>query len=176
MKQLRSIWLKFKLQLARWGLHWRRVRKGFPVEDNVLITPNLFVGGQFRGSQVKRFLDWEITGVISMRLHYPKSLDTQTSIEFLNLPTQDRHAPKLSDLKKGVAFIQKHIDQGGKVYVHCQLGEGRGPTMGAAYLISQGMTVADAIDMITQVRPFLNINQRQRSRLDQFAIEYDALE
>lgn len=40
------------------------------------------------------------------------------------LPTVDWVAPTMADLKKGLAFITKEINAGGKVYVHCAAGEG----------------------------------------------------
>lgn len=169
MTKIHSLFLRLKTEVGRWYVHvWRFVR-GFPYKKSVAVSESLFVGGQFRSKQLPHLVNWGITGVISMRTHYPKCLDTQKLIEFLNLPTKDRQAPTIQQLEHGVSFIQKHIDNKGKVYIHCQMGEGRGPTMAAAYFISQGMTIKDAIETITRIRPFLKITSVQRQQLQAFA-------
>jgi protein-tyrosine phosphatase len=67
-----------------------------------------------------------------------------------------------------VAFIRRVIEQDGNVYVHCGSGVGRAPTMAAAYLVSEGYTLEEAIDMIQQVRPFVRILPEQLVRLREY--------
>jgi dual specificity MAP kinase phosphatase len=88
--------------------------------------------------------------------------------EILNLPTPDFHAPTLDHLQQGVAFINAQVEQNGKIYIHCRLGEGRGPTMVIAYLLALGMTYEDALATVKKVRPFIGLSKAQVNRLKEF--------
>ena len=43
------------------------------------------------------------------------------------------------------------------MYIHCAGGIGRAPTMAAAYLIAEGLSVDEAITYIKRVRPYIRI-------------------
>ena len=53
----------------------------------------------------------------------------------------------------GVTLMENMTKRSKKVYVHCQYGHGRSPTLVAAYLISQGKAVIEAIEAIKVARP-----------------------
>ncbi|MBA3551153.1 dual specificity protein phosphatase family protein, partial [Patescibacteria group bacterium] len=57
---------------------------------------------------------------------------------------------------------------GGKVYIHCRFGEGRGPTMAIAYLISTGLTLEHAIELVKKVRIFIRPTVVQIEQLKKF--------
>lgn len=88
---------------------------------------------------------------------------------FLWLPTIDHTAPTMEALALGVQMLRFCIDRGLKVYVHCKNGHGRAPTLVAAYLVSQGMTVAKAIKTIQKQRKEIHVEPVQLARLQQFA-------
>ena len=87
---------------------------------------------------------------------------------FLWLPTADHTAPTQAQLRVGVNAIHELIAQGKKVYVHCKNGHGRAPTLVAAYLISQGKTVEEAITYIAQKRPSIHLEGNQKTALTAF--------
>ena len=89
---------------------------------------------------------------------------------YCHLPTVDDTPPSMEHLQKGIAFISDAVSGGGKVYIHCSAGVGRAPTMAAAYLLSKGHTLDEAIAMIKQVRPFINIMTPQMELLQQIEI------
>ncbi len=73
----------------------------------------------------------------------------------------DDRTPKLEDsyepvpigrLKVVSAIIGDNIDSGRKVVLHCTAGRGRSPTCAAAYLVSSGMSVADAKNGVASKR------------------------
>jgi protein-tyrosine phosphatase len=92
--------------------------------------------------------------------------------EYLWLPTDDDHAPTLDQLRQGVNFICEIIEGGGKVYVHCAGGVGRAPTMAAAYLVSTGLTPAEALALIRRSRPFINPTKAQLAALEEYASDH----
>jgi len=97
--------------------------------------------------------------------------DTPHGFAFENhlyLPTIDDQAPTLDQLRQGVDFIQRALDEGERVYIHCAGGIGRSPTMAAAYFISQGLTLDKAIDLIKKGRPVIHLTPEQIEQLVTF--------
>jgi diacylglycerol kinase family enzyme len=146
-----------------------RMISGIPSERYSRISDRLYLGGQFRNRAIGKFESRNITGIVNMRSDGSGLLKLPNNIDALNLSTRDRHAPSIKDLKIGVSFIKQHIEEGGAVYIHCNMGEGRGPSMAAAYLISNSMRPQDAIAHLQRYRPFAKPNKKQRVRLHEFA-------
>jgi len=84
---------------------------------------------------------------------------------YLWLPVKDHTAPSQKQLRAGVAFIENLIKNKVKIYIHCQRGHGRAPTLVAAYLISKGKTIKQAIDFIKKKRPVIHPNKVQVNAL-----------
>jgi protein-tyrosine phosphatase len=96
-------------------------------------------------------------------------LDSPFGVDyFLWLPTKDRFPPSQKQLKTGTDFIKSLVKNKIKVYVHCMHGHGRAPTLVAAYFISQGKTVEQAIKMIKNKRPEIHPNEKQINALKKF--------
>jgi len=140
---------------------------GVPLLRFSRLADNLHLDGQYSRAGIAILRKRGITAIVSMRprLYHQDSL---TGFNMLHLPTVDKTPPSLEDLKRGVKFITQEMESGGKVYVHCRVGEGRAPTMTAAYLISTGMSVADALATIKKTRPFIAPNQAQLDQLHAF--------
>lgn len=91
-----------------------------------------------------------------------KKLDQPFGVDYyLWLPTKDHQAPTLTQLKIGVAFLKEARKQKIKCYVHCQRGHGRAPTLVAAFLVSEGMSVQEAFTSIKKKRPDIHSNKKQ---------------
>lgn len=147
---------------------WRHY-SGIPSERFSRVDKQLFLGGQYGLRGAEALASRGVTGIISMRTFVPLPIENHPDIEILHLPTVDETAPTVENLKQGIAFANRHIASGGSVYVHCRLGEGRGPTMAAAYLISQGLKVEDALVHLRHYRPFAKPNKEQVAALRQLA-------
>ena len=93
-------------------------------------------------------------------------LDQPGGVEyFLWLPTVDQTAPPQAKLAVGVRAMEELIKQKVKIYIHCRNGHGRAPTLAAAYFISQGMTVNEAIAVVKKKRPEIHLNTKQKNAL-----------
>lgn len=88
---------------------------------------------------------------------------------FLWLPTIDHTAPTLESLALGVQMLQFLVQRHIKVYVHCQNGHGRAPTLVAAYFIASGQSVKQAMKTVARKRPEIHIEPVQEARLEEFA-------
>ncbi len=84
------------------------------------------------------------------------------------IPIKNHTAPTNEQLSFGVATIEKLAGMKKKIYIHCQNGHGRAPTMVAAYLIKKGKTVDEAIDFIKNKRPTIHLEKVQKIALEKF--------
>lgn len=87
---------------------------------------------------------------------------------YLWLPVPDHHAPTPDQLSVGVKALQNIVERNLKVYVHCHNGHGRGPTLVAAYLVTTGKTVDEAIAFIKEKRPSIHLRDLQIEALKNF--------
>lgn len=164
-KKLQSIAVYFYIEFQRYLDHsWRRV-SGLPAFKKSMITPQLYLGGQYTKRGYNRLNKMGFTGIVNMRKSKVTPYKFKTPIKVLHLPTPDLHAPSISNLKKGIHFITEEINNNGKVYVHCLSGEGRGPSMAIAYLMSTGMLFEEAFNSVKEIRPFIRITNPQREVL-----------
>ena len=159
--------LATNIQLQRFIDHTYRNFTGLPTLKRSAITPDLYLGGQYKIGSLHRLKELGVTGIVNMRTRSIHK-EAPQEIQVLHLSTTDLHAPTIENLQKGVIFIQNNIDKGGKVYIHCRLGEGRGPSMALAYLISKGLTLDHAIELIKKVRIFISPTQEQLDQLKKF--------
>jgi len=166
-RKIRSLLISVWVDILRVIDHSYRTISGRPTLKRSTITPHLYIGGQYKLSALPFFRKLGITAIVNMRMKSIYSEKDIKPIALLNLPTVDWKAPTLKQLQEGVVFIEQQIKEGGKVYIHCFFGEGRGPTMGAAYLVSQGMTVDDALATIRKNRPFIRVTPSQIERLSE---------
>lgn len=141
---------------------------GIPILRHSRITPEVYVGAQY-GRLGKRKLERAgITGDVNLRTEFDDAAHGLALLHYLHLPTVDDHAPTFDNLEQGAAFIRQEIDGGGKVYIHCAGGVGRAPTQAAAYFITQGMSLDEALTLIRRTRPFIDIRPTQMEQLKQF--------
>lgn len=99
-------------------------------------------------------------------------IDTPWGIKyFLWLPTVDHTAPTIQALALGVQMLHLLVAQKVKTYVHCKNGHGRAPTLVAAYLISTGMSVNQAIKTIAKQRPEIHLEPVQKATLELFSVQ-----
>ncbi|MFA6098473.1 MAG: dual specificity protein phosphatase family protein [Patescibacteria group bacterium] len=96
--------------------------------------------------------------------------DTPSSvIGFLWLPVYDFTAPSQIQLKIGADFIANSVKNKMKCYIHCRAGEGRSPTLVAAYFVMRdNMKPEKAIKKIKTKRPLIEPNEQQVKSLSLF--------
>lgn len=133
------------------------------------IQHGLHVGGQYLGRGWRLLKQRGISAVINMRIEFDDEKAGIAPDRYLHLPTIDNTAPAIDHLKRGVDFIQQVVEEGGQVYIHCEAGVGRAPTMAAAYLVHQGMAPHAAWELLRRRRPFIRPTLTQIERIEAFA-------
>jgi dual specificity MAP kinase phosphatase len=173
MKRLKSIWLLVIIFLQKMeDILFRRIA-GIPIMQRSQITANLFLGGQYNLRGLQRLRDMGITAIINMRMHSIYAAAKYQGLQYLHLPTPDNTAPGMDDLIRGAEFAHSVIAGGGKIYIHCRQGLGRGPTMAIAYLLRMGATYEDAFATVRRVRTFIRPRQAQIQRLKELQAYYE---
>ena len=115
----------------------------------------------------KELLAKDITADISLE---EKRVDAPFGVKFyLWLPVKDHTAPSQEQLAIGVLMLRKLVALKKKIYVHCKNGHGRAPTLVAAYLISRGKSVKEAVAIIKKHRPGAHLVPDQQRALAKFA-------
>ncbi len=143
---------------------------GAPLWTLSAVKPKLLLGGQHYPRGYTAMSAYGIKSIVNMRESHHCDLTKQIGGQrHLHLPTIDNTPPLLEDLLRGVEFVSESIENGDAVYIHCGIGVGRAPTMAAAYLISLGLSPAEALRDIKRVRPFVHLTPAQRQTLDEFA-------
>ena len=87
---------------------------GVPLLQYSQVTPQLYVGPQFK-LRGKRMLEQQgFTGCVNMRIERDDAALGLDLAQYLHLPTIDDDAPSFEHLDQGVEFIRKVIREGGK--------------------------------------------------------------
>lgn len=132
------------------------------------ITEQIFVGTNFccQAHFDSELIGKGITTVVSLE---GEAIDEFFGVEFFCwIPVFDNYAPTMDQLTLGVSALDTLVTMGKKVYVHCKLGHGRAPTLVAAYFISKGDTIPDAVAKIKEKRPVMHLNEIQMRALEEF--------
>jgi len=88
---------------------------------------------------------------------------------FLWLPTIDFTPPSQAQLYAGAHFIEDLVRYKMKCYVHCNAGQGRAPTLVAAYyILAKKMKPVQAINFLQTKRRQISPNSKQIAALDKF--------
>ena len=169
-KAFRILVHRLRTQGVRTTLIWMYGRgipklSGVPLMRYSQITPQIYVGPQFGLAGKRKLESLGIKGDVNMRIEFDDDAHNLALQHYCHLPTIDDDAPSIEQLKQGVIFIEQLVANGEKVYIHCAGGIGRAPTMAAAYFISQGMSLQEAIALIKKTRPFINIMPPQMEQL-----------
>ena len=179
VKGIRILVHRLRTQGLRTTLIWmygRGIPKltGIPLLDFSRVTPLLYVGPQY-GKRGKAHLQAnDIHHSVNLRVEFDDAEHGLALDHYCYLPTVDDAAPTIEHLEQGAAFIRDAIAEEKPVYIHCAGGVGRAPTMAAAYLISAGLTLEEAIKLIKVQRPFINIMPAQMVRLKEFEEAYQS--
>jgi len=171
-KKIKSHWIIFVILILKVFDNLHRLINGISAIKRSQISADLYLGGQYNLVGLKKLKQMGITAIVSMRENTIFDKAFFEGLKFLNLPTIDNTPPSIEDLIRGADFVDSEIKNGGKVYIHCRQGIGRGPSMAIAYLLKLGTTFDDAFALVKFVRPFINPRPLQIARLKELENYY----
>jgi protein-tyrosine phosphatase len=131
------------------------------------VTPQLAVGGSFSSRQIRHLKQRGVTAVVDCRQEAQddQAALAQAGLEFLHLPAPDRYAMTYDQLHEGVDWVLERMSGGGRAFLHCEHGVGRGPLMACAVLVAQGYTAPAALRIVRDGRWQAMPNDRQLKAL-----------
>jgi hypothetical protein len=138
------------------------------------ITDQIAVGGAFRPDQIGHLVARGVTAVVDCRAEArgPERAVRQAGLNFLHAPAPDRHAPSFAQLKSVVEWVNCQVADGGRAFLHCEHGVGRGPMLAAAVLVTRGYTASEAVRIVRANRWQALPNDRQLDALLAFEREW----
>ncbi|PCI19877.1 hypothetical protein COB64_03205 [Candidatus Wolfebacteria bacterium] len=88
---------------------------------------------------------------------------------YIWVPIENHTAPTQKQLDFSVETLDRLVKSKDKVYLHCQNGHGRAPTIAVAYFIkTRDMSVDDAIAFVKDKRPTMHIADTQKNALQEY--------
>uniref|UniRef100_A0A2P2HY59 Tyrosine-protein phosphatase vhp-1-like n=2 Tax=Hirondellea gigas TaxID=1518452 RepID=A0A2P2HY59_9CRUS len=135
-----------------------------PVTDYDEVYPGVLLGGKDLALDIERLQDLSVTHVLNAaKGQYIGQIPTspgfyrKAGIEFLGVAAIDASSCRLRPyFKEAASFIEQAIYSHGKVYVHCECGISRAPTLVAAFLmLRRGLSARQALAAIRSKRSIL---------------------
>ncbi len=103
---------------------------------------------------LKALKSQEVTAFLSLTEEpLPLSLLGKYQLQAEHLPIPDFTAPDIQQVEQATQIINKFLEEGLKVGVHCGAGLGRTGTILACYLVREGASASDAVTQIRTKRP-----------------------
>lgn len=153
----------FKVRIYR---NYCKIRKK---PDISIITDSISIGGS---ATIEGLSKKGVSAIVDLRYEDIDDLIQleKYSIDYLRVGIEDRGIPTETQAKEIVNWIDERINNGNKVFIHCNLGRGRAPTIACLYLISNGMTFRDSISLVKKNRTYTYFNKKQLKFIQEFKI------
>lgn len=135
------------------------------------IDPQVIVGAYPFARDVPGLYVEGVRGVVNTceEYHGPSLHYEKVGIEQLRIPTTDFTHPRLDDVLLAVEFIQRHVEEGASVYIHCKAGRARSATVAMCWLVKyRNLTPAAAQQLLLEKRPHVHPRLTERAVVQQF--------
>jgi protein-tyrosine phosphatase len=124
----------------------------------------LAIGGSFPAEYAERLASVHgVRAIVDLRTEAcdDESVLRRHNVTFLHLPTEDHGAVSLPMLREGIAFVNRHLDRGERVLVHCEHGIGRSATLALCVLVSRGLDPLAALELAKSRRSLVSPSPAQ---------------
>lgn len=134
------------------------------------VTPFLSIGAE----PVESDLDTLDRAGVRAILNVKRSDDlrhaaTRAGFQYAHEPIGNSGTPDFLVLMRCCRFLDSQRELGNPVLVHCALGIGRSATVVLAYLMLDGHTLTDALDLLRKQRPAIDPSSEQLYAASAFA-------
>lgn len=137
--------------VRRW-LNRRRAADG--QAEYARVAPWLLIGPALDATRYAALADAGVTHVLDLRSEASDDPELMKSLglEWRRVPIDDLVAPRAEQLAEIVEWLEAPGEDQPVVYVHCQGGLGRAPTIAIALLLRRGFTRAEAHRFVLTAR------------------------
>lgn len=133
------------------------------------VTGQVHITGPLTPERWQELHDEGFTVVVNLQAESQDRFGDMPPDAYLWLPVVDFHDPTPEQMLLGARFINAAVKAGKKVVLHCKMGIGRSPMLAAAYLVTTGMGVEEALEQVKKSQLFFRPAGLQRARLEEFA-------
>ena len=133
------------------------------------VTPWLLIGPALTPEDYRVLVrDHRVSHIVDLR---EEAADDPTLMESLNvfwrrLPIPDRHAPTVAQVDDLVEWLDRHSAADEALYLHCEGGLGRTPTIAIALLMRHGLSLPEAHGIVQTARAEANPTPAQLAWLE----------
>lgn len=133
----------------------------YNITSTISIMPHP-MGGKHLGAEIKKFAAAGFETLICLvtaeelkllGLEDEKIVCSASRIDFIHFPIKDFGVPDKEEDMIGLAEeLEKRIRTGKKIIIHCRGGIGRSSLLACTLLMQQGLSCAEAIDLVSRKR------------------------
>ncbi len=150
----------------------RRYRNDLTDRNPTEIEPGVVVGGVPSRARWKRLRDSGVDYALRVCLENPPDPWMSHAEALIWIPTPDRLAPTIDQMRVAAAFIDHARARGGGVMMYCGSGIGRAPTTYLAWPLQRsGEAIGDALGALRRARPCVSPTEAQLHALSQWVRE-----
>ena len=155
------------------GIRISRKLKSFRNKPDIVHTKgNLYFGGTTSYLQLQKA---GITSILDLRAESPQEKISNNLLKYKKIKIIDGDVPSALQSKIIITWLEDTLNQGEKVFVHCNLGRGRATLVTALYLIHEGLSLDETLNIIKK-RKFVYLNNKQLDFLKNFKDMHDKKE
>jgi len=115
---------------------------------------------------ITSFIDLTVEGELPPYSHLLELIDFDSKFKYKRIPIQDMSTPRENEMEEILDYIDKEVNAGNKIYVHCLRGLGRTGIVIGCYLVRHGHRGEEAIKKITSLRKNLPNSWLQSPQTD----------
>ena len=152
-------------------LQWVAWRNEAPARQPTEIDKGLWIGGVASPERWRTLQGAGVAAVLTLAREFSPPAWYRTAARLLWLPVCDGACPSSSQFGAGCDFLDSCRAVGLAVFVSCGAGIGRAPTLYAAWRARYGMTVADTLRTVRDLRPITNPTANQLAGLNTWELK-----
>ena len=103
-------------------------------------------------SRITSFIDLTVEGELPQYSQLLQLINFNSKVKYNRMSIQDMSTPPESEMEKILDYIDKEVNAGNKIYIHCLRGLGRTGIVIGCYLVRHGHTGEEAIKKISSLR------------------------
>jgi protein-tyrosine phosphatase len=118
------------------------------LNEGVTAFEHILVGSSKVAKNLELLKDHNITSVLNLTDTVKNHFEVDGEFTYKRVPVEDSENVSISQhFRDCITFIEDSIKQGGKILIHCKLGQSRSPTVAIAFAMSHfNMTLKEAYE------------------------------